>query len=305
MSSGVDEPAPDAAPAGGASAPGATAAKRTRSAGRNLPAAIGVGVGMGAIVVLSLFVRREAFVVLAAVAVGYGCLEMVRAFRARHLQVPLLPLVAGTLAMLFGAYFGGGETLFVAYVLTVFAVLGWRLLGVDGTRRSTAGVLPIRDVAGGIFVVTYGPLLAGFTILMLVASDGPWRVILFVLLVVASDVGGYASGVFFGKRPMAPSISPKKSWEGTAGSVVVGAITGALALPLMLGGPWWGGLVIGVVTVVVAILGDLSESMLKRDLGIKDMGDLLPGHGGVMDRLDSLLPAAPVVHLLLLLFLGS
>ena len=276
-----------------------------RRAGRNLPAAIGIGLGLGAVVVASLFVRPEAFVVFATAAVLYGSIEVVRAFRARHLRVPVLPPVVGTLAMLPGAYLGGGETLFVAYGLTVFAVLAHRLLGDGGDHGSPLRVPVIRDVAGGIFTVSYVPLLAGFAMLMLAAHDGPWRVLVFVVLVVASDVGGYAAGVLWGKHPMAPSVSPKKSWEGTAGSLVVGAVAGAVALPLALDGPWWGGVLLGLVTVVVAVLGDLSESMLKRDLGIKDMGTLLPGHGGVMDRLDSMLPAAPVVHLVLLWLIGS
>ena len=299
----MNQSAPDAS-AGPQAGPGPTAGRPPRRAGRNLPAAIGVGVGLGAVLVLSLFVRREAFLVLASAAVLYGCVEMVRAFRARHLRIPVLPPVAGTLAMLPGAYLGGGETLFVAYVLTVLAVLVYRLVSSGGDHGSPLVVPAVRDVAAGVFIVSYGPLLAGFAMLMLAADDGPWRVLLFVLLVVASDVGGYAAGVFFGRHPMAPTVSPKKSWEGTAGSVLVGALAGALALPLALGGPWWGGLLLGVVTVAVAVLGDLSESMLKRDLGIKDMGDLLPGHGGVMDRLDSLLPTAPVVHLLLLALVG-
>ncbi|PRY18585.1 phosphatidate cytidylyltransferase [Kineococcus rhizosphaerae] len=281
-----------------------TTRKPPRRAGRNLPAAIGMGLAMGGVLIASLFVRREAFLVLASAAVLYGTIEVVRAFRARHLRVPVLPPVAGTLAMLPGAYLGGGETLFVAYALTVFAVVAYRLVAGDGDHGSEVRVPAVRDVAGGVFIVTYGPLLAGFAMLMLAATQGAWRVLVFVLVVICSDVGGYAAGVFFGKHPMAPSVSPKKSWEGSAGSLLVGALAGAIALPLTLGGHWWQGVVLGLVTVVVAIGGDLSESMLKRDLGIKDMGTLLPGHGGVMDRLDSLLPAAPVVHLLLLWFVG-
>ena len=290
----MNAPAPDAA----------TGAARTPRAGRNLPAAVGVGLALGAVLLLSLFVRPEAFVVLACAAVLYGTVEVVRAFRVQHLRVPVLPPVVGTLAMLPGAYLGGGETLLVAYALSVLAVLVWRTVATGGDHGSPVGVPAVRDVAGGVFVVSYGPLLGSFAMLMLAASDGPWRVLLFVLLAVASDIGGYAAGVFLGRHPMAPSVSPKKSWEGTAGSLATGAVLGAVCLPLMLGGPWWGGLLLGLVTVAVAVLGDLSESMLKRDLGIKDMGDLLPGHGGVMDRLDSLLPTAPVVHLLLLVLVG-
>ena len=109
-----------------------------------------------------------------------------------------------------------------------------------------------------------------------------------------SDIGGYAAGVLFGKHPMAPSVSPKKSWEGFAGSVVACVVGGvALVVRWLLDGPWWAGVVLGAVAAVGATLGDLCESMIKRDLGIKDMGSILPGHGGLMDRLDSLLHRRP------------
>jgi phosphatidate cytidylyltransferase len=121
--------------------------------------------------------------------------------------------------------------------------------------------------------------------------------------VVCNDTGGYASGVLFGRHPMAPKISPKKSWEGLGGSIVLAGAAGAVGMDLMLHGKPWQGAVLGVAVVASATLGDLCESMIKRDLGIKDMGNLLPGHGGIMDRLDSLLPTAPVVYLLLSLFL--
>jgi len=284
---------------------GSTAPAPARRAGRNLPQAIGVGLALGAVLVLSLFVRREAYVVVVVAATVYGSVEMARAFRSRHLQVPVLPVVAGAVAMVPGAFYGGGPTLAVAYALTVFAVLAWRFVSPGGTPGAPVETPTVRDVAGGVFVVTYVPLLASSTLLMLREPQGAWRVLLFVILVVASDIGGFAAGVLFGKHPMAPSVSPKKSWEGLGGSFAAGAVLGAVFLPLMLDGSWWGGALLGLAAVAVATLGDLSESMLKRDLGIKDMGDLLPGHGGVMDRLDSLLPAAPVVHLLLIALLGS
>ena len=284
---------------------GSTAAAPARKAGRNLPQAVSVGLGLGLVLVLSLFVRREAYVVVVVVATVYGSVEMTRAFRSRHLQVPVLPVAAGALAIVPGAYVGGGATLAVAYALTVFAVLAWRFVSPATEPGAPVATPGIRDVAGGVFVVTYVPLLAAFSLLMLREPHGAWRVLLFVILVVASDIGGFAAGVAFGRHPMAPSVSPKKSWEGLAGSFAAGAVLGAVLLPLVLDGSWWGGALLGLAAVAVATLGDLSESMLKRDLGIKDMGDLLPGHGGVMDRLDSLLPAAPVVHLLLVVLVGS
>jgi phosphatidate cytidylyltransferase len=143
------------------------------------------------------------------------------------------------------------------------------------------------------------PLLGGFAVLLLVPGDGAARVLAFIATVVASDVGGYAAGVLVGKHPMAPSISPKKSWEGFAGSVTACMIVATPILALALDGPWWGGLVFGPAMALSATIGDLGESLIKRDLGIKDMGHLLPGHGGLMDRLDSLLPSAAMAFLLL------
>jgi phosphatidate cytidylyltransferase len=116
---------------------------------------------------------------------------------------------------------------------------------------------------------------------------------------VASDVGGYVVGATFGRHPMAPTVSPKKSWEGFCGSLLFCMVTGAFAVQYGLHGPWWAGVAVGAAAAVSATLGDLGESLLKRDLGVKDMGRLLPGHGGIMDRMDSLLPTAPVVYVLL------
>jgi phosphatidate cytidylyltransferase len=177
------------------------------------------------------------------------------------------------------------------------AVLLWR--AVDGLRDA------VRDIAGGVFVAAYVPFLAAFSILMLAAPDGAWRVFVFILVTVCSDVGGYAVGVVAGRHPMAPSVSPKKSWEGFAGSVAACVLGGALSVSLALHGPWWAGALVGIAAAVTATVGDLTESTVKRDLGIKDMGSILPGHGGLMDRLDSLLLVAPVVWALLTVFVPS
>jgi phosphatidate cytidylyltransferase len=157
----------------------------------------------------------------------------------------------------------------------------------------------VRDVAGGFFVAVYPSFLAGFAALMLAPQDGARRTVTFILVTVLSDVGGYAFGVVFGKHPMAPSVSPKKSWEGFAGSVLTCVVGGAIAVPLLVHGPWWGGAVLGACAAVAATVGDLTESTIKRDLGIKDMSTILPGHGGAMDRLDSLLLVAPIAWALL------
>jgi phosphatidate cytidylyltransferase len=260
-------------------------------AGRNLPAAIAVGIGLGALALASLFTRPEAFVVLTSMVVVLAVWELSGALAVKQIVVPVIPVAVGSLGMLVSAYIAGAEGLLVSFALTGFGVLLWRIIdGVGGA---------LRDVTAGLFAAAYVPLLAGFAILLLADPRGPDRVVTFILVTVASDIGGYIFGVIAGRHPMSPTISPKKSWEGFAGSVVFCLAAGVGSVVLLLHGPWWVGLAVGGAASVTATLGDLSESLIKRDLGIKDMGNLLPGHGGIMDRLDSLLPTAPVVYLLL------
>lgn len=266
---------------------------RSSRAGRNLGAAIGVGVTLGALVLASLYVVRPAFVGLAVVGIALGVWELANALAVREIRVPLVPVLIGAVAMLVSTYAGGAEALVVSLALTFLAVAVWRLPdGADGY---------LRDVSAGMFVALYAPFLAGFAILMLTPDDGAQRVTTFMIATVCSDVGGYTAGVLFGRHRMAPNVSPKKSWEGLAGSVVASVAGTSVAVHLLLDGPWWAGALLGAAAACTATVGDLGESMIKRDLGIKDMGNLLPGHGGIMDRLDSLLPTAPVAWVLLTL----
>ncbi len=271
------------------------ASAKVSRAGRNLPAAIGVGLLLALLVVLSLFWHKQLFVVLATGAVCVGVWELRQALRHVDITVPLVPAVAGTAAMLVAAYLAGEEALLVTFALTCVLMVLWRAS--DGTR----GAAP--DISSGFFVMAYPGLLAGFSMLLLAPSDGAWRTFTFLAVTVASDVGGYAVGVLAGRHPIAPRISPKKSWEGFGGSVGLCAVVGVVCAVYALGGPWWVGLLLGVVAAVAATIGDLVESALKRDLGIKDMSNLLPGHGGMLDRLDSLLVTAPVVWAVLAAFL--
>lgn len=269
-----------------ASAAAVAAASRHRS-GRNLPVALGVGLALGGLVIASLAIDKRAFIVVATLAAAAGVWEMRTGLAHGHIRVPLAPCVVGTLIIVPAAYYGAGPALLLSFGLTCVAVLLWRAAGgVEGA---------IGDIAGGFFVTAYLPLLTAFAALMLAAPHGAWRVAVFVIVTICSDVGGYAAGATVGRHPMAPSVSPKKSWEGFAGSVLACVIGGVICVTLALDGPWWVGVVLGVAVVVVATIGDLSESMIKRDLGVKDMGNILPGHGGIMDRLDSLLLSAPVV----------
>ncbi|GAB2991922.1 phosphatidate cytidylyltransferase [Actinotalea caeni] len=267
--------------------------------GRNVPVAIAVGLGLGLAVVASLFFwRKEAFLGIVVLACGIGLWELSRAVGVRDIRLPLLPLLVGTVGMVISAYTAGVEALLVACVLTAGGAFVWRVL--DG-----GGIPALRDATAAVFATGYVPFLAGFVALMLAADDGPWRVLAFIAICVSNDVGGYAAGVMFGRTRMAPIVSPKKSWEGLIGSFVLASAVGVGLMLGPLGGPWWAGLALGAAGVLAATLGDLAESLLKRDLGVKDMGTLLPGHGGVLDRVDSVLFAAPVAFLLLHLVLGS
>lgn len=266
-------------------------AEKTSRAGRDLPAAIAVGLGLVGLVIASLFLLKPSFIAIVAIAISLGVIEIARAFRTAGIELPLIPILTGGAVMMVAAYLEGVEASAVAMALTVVGTLIWRLAdGADGF---------VRDTSVGIFILSYLPLMAVFVILMLAEGDGAWRIVAFILVTVASDIGGYAAGVFFGKHPMAPTISPKKSWEGFAGSTAVGMLAGIGIVVYGLDGQWWVGLLLGAAAVVMATMGDLSESLIKRDLGIKDMGTLLPGHGGIMDRLDSLVAVAPVAWLIL------
>ncbi|WP_456826605.1 phosphatidate cytidylyltransferase [Cellulomonas sp. P5_E12] len=270
----------------------AIAATRTPRPGRDLPVAIVVGVAMLVAVVASLFIRKEAFAVVAVLAVCAGLWELAQAFTRRNIHLPLLPLLVGAIGILVSAYTAGPEALFVAFMLTVGGVVVWRVL--DGSGQPA-----LRDATAGAFAAAYLPFLGGFVMLMLAEPDGPSRVMLFILLCVASDVGGYTVGVLLGRHPLAPSVSPKKTWEGLAGSIVLACVVGVVGIQVAFDGEPLVGVFLGLATVVTATLGDLAESMLKRDLELKDMGRLVPGHGGLLDRLDSLVLTAPAVYVVL------
>ncbi|MFF4523407.1 phosphatidate cytidylyltransferase [Streptomyces bluensis] len=272
---------------------------RKKSAGRDLSAAIGVGVGLGAVIVASLFIVKAVFVGVVAVAVVVGLWELTSRLQERKsIKAPLVPLAVGGAAMVVAGYVRGAEGAWAAMALTALAVLVWRMTEPPENY--------LKDVTAGVFAAFYVPFLATFVALMLAADDGPWRVLTFLLLTVVSDTGAYAVGWRFGRHKLAPRISPGKTREGLLGAVAFAMVAGALCMQFLIDdGTWWQGLLLGLAVAASATLGDLGESMIKRDLGIKDMGTLLPGHGGIMDRLDSLLPTAPVAWLLFVLFVGS
>ncbi|MDW5324005.1 phosphatidate cytidylyltransferase [Plantactinospora sp. KLBMP9567] len=299
------DPQPNPDPAS-STRPGRGRRRATRSgkpagqsrAGRNLPAAIGVGLVLGAAIVVPLFLFRPAFLVVVALAVSVGIWEMTRAVRPAGMRPPLVPLVAGGLLMVGLAWWAGPDALSLGLLVTVLATMVWRLG--DGP----AGYQ--RDMTAATLIAVYVPFLGGFAALLAAEpADGDLRVLVTLAAVVLSDTGGYAAGVAFGKHPMAPSVSPKKSWEGFAGSVLAAAVGSSLLLAYLLDVELWWGALFGVAVSVAAVLGDLAESMIKRDLKVKDMSNLLPGHGGLMDRLDSILFAVPTAYLLLAIFVPA
>ncbi len=263
----------------------------TGRAGRNLPAAIASAVVLLALIAGSLYFWKAAFVGLVVAAIVLGVWEMRQALAEKDIALPFEPLAVGSVLMLVGAYLWGLPAMATLLAVTAWGLMLWRLRGgVEGF---------VRDATAGVFTAVYIPFLAGFVCLLLKPDDGPLRVLTFILVTIASDIGGYFVGVLAGKHPMAPVISPKKSWEGFAGSALFCVGAGWASVVFLLDGDWWVGVVLGLVTVVMATLGDLAESVIKRDLGIKDMSAIIPGHGGLMDRLDSLLATVAPIWLLL------
>ncbi len=276
-----------------ATAQGSTPAPphKTSRAGRNLPAAIASGVVLGAAIIASLLLWKPAFMLIVVAAVLVAVWELGHAFATGDIRIAREPVMAGGTVMVLVAYFFGAPALVTATAVTALVSMLWRL------RGGVAGY--VMDVTATVFTTVYVPFLGGFVALLLAEDRGELAIVTFILVTIASDIGGYAVGVLAGKHPMAPVISPKKSWEGFAGSAVSCVVVGWLTVAYLLDGDWWVGVALGLVAVVMATLGDLSESVIKRDLGIKDMSQIVPGHGGLMDRLDSLLATAAPTWLLL------
>ena len=268
----------------------------TSKAGRNLPAAIAVSLLLAGLVIGTLILAPRGWVVILSVAMAIATHEVVKRLREAGYSIPLIPLLLGGQAMIWLTWPFGAAGALGAYGGTVLVCLIWRLLS-QGLGSQPVNYL--RDVAVTLFVATWIPLFAAFGALLVYPEDGPARVFAFMVTVAFSDIGGYAAGVLFGKHRMVPAISPKKSWEGLAGSVLCGTAAAVLSVVFLLHQPWWVGVPLGLMLVVTATAGDLVESQFKRDLGIKDMGTLLPGHGGLMDRIDGALPSAVATWIVL------
>jgi phosphatidate cytidylyltransferase len=266
-------------------------AKKPSRAGRDLPAAIGSAVVLVGAIVLTLLFWKPSFMIIVAAAVVVAIWEMHQGLKARDIDIPQEPLMLGGVIMVVVAYLFGAPALVTATAVSALATMLWLL------RRGVPGY--VQNATASVFTLIYIPFLGSFVALLLAEEHGAAAVFTFIGVTAASDIGGYAAGVLFGKHPMAPVISPKKSWEGFAGSAVACVMAGWLLVVYLLDGDWWVGVVLGLIAVVMATLGDLCESVMKRDLGIKDMSQIIPGHGGLMDRLDSLLATVAPIWLLL------
>jgi len=262
-----------------------------KRAGRKLFPSIAVSLSLIALIWFALAYHREIFACVVATAVILGIREIVRAFKVRGIYLSISALILASLALSYATWNGGVAGLAVATAIALPILLIQLLTkGPEGFVASATAT---------VFSLLYLPFLGGFLILLARTSTGLERVMTFVVLVGCNDTFGYIVGVLFGKHPLVPTISPKKSWEGLIGSLVFTVTGGVLAFTYIMTMHWWIGAIVGLMIVFTATCGDLIESAMKRDLALKDMGSLLPGHGGMLDRLDSVLISAPALWLAL------
>ena len=270
--------------------------------GRNLPLAILIGLALGLAMLFSLIVVKELFMIVAAFLIGFTAFELASALRSSGRRVPRWPTVIAALATVPAAFYLGNDGKWLVSLAGIAFVTLWRVAEL-GSRRHRGPAREVwLDLAAGTFIQVYIPFLASYAVLLAAQDGGQWWTLAFLILVISTDTGAYATGLTFGKHPMAPRISPKKTWEGFAGSVLAAFLAGILLSVFMLHEPWWFGFVFGAVIVATATIGDLTESLIKRDLGIKDISTWLPGHGGFLDRMDSIVVSAAAAYLLFLLF---
>jgi phosphatidate cytidylyltransferase len=262
-----------------------------KKAGRKLLPSIGVGLSLIGLVWFTLSYHREIFAIVVAIAVVLGAREIVRAFSAHSVKISFNGLALATIGLSYAAWNGGVAGLAIA------TAIAFPLLLIRALLQGPEGF--VAKATGTTFALLYLPFLAGFLILLARPSTGFQRVMTFMVLVGCNDTFGYIVGVLFGKHPLVPTISPKKTWEGLAGSTVFTVIGGCLAFKYIMDMHWWIGIIVGLMIVFTATCGDLIESAMKRDMSLKDMGSLLPGHGGMLDRLDSVVLSAPAMWLAL------
>ncbi|MGL4339506.1 MAG: phosphatidate cytidylyltransferase [Rhodoglobus sp.] len=280
----------------------ATNDKINARTGRPLLSAIIVGLALGLALLFSLIFIKAIFMVFASILVAFAAWELASALRFAGRRVPRVPAVVVAVAVVPSAFLWGADGHWLATLLGIAVIIVWRLveLARPPARNSPRDI--VFDLGAGAFVVIYIAFMTGFAVLLTAQDGGEWWTLAFLIVVISVDVSAYASGLAFGKHPMAPTISPKKTWEGFGGSVITAVVAGVLTAIFMLDQPWWVGIVFGLVLAFTATTGDLAESLIKRDLGIKDISTWLPGHGGFLDRLDSPLLSAAAAYAMFLVF---
>lgn len=271
--------------------------KIVKRTGRNLLGAIVAGLLFGAFVLTSLIIFKWLFVIFAVVTLGICTLELANAMRVRGWYVPRILSVAVTVVAMPVAFFGGVVMTVIVIALGTVIILITQI--VTSNRAAYVDKAPLRQrMFAAMFVQAYVSGLGAVCVNLVAHNDGQWWVLGFLIVVVSIDTGAYATGLLFGKHLMAPSISPKKTWEGFIGAGVVSLISGGLVVTLMLHLPLWFTPIFSIPILFSAVWGDLGESQLKRVIGVKDMSNWLAGHGGFLDRLDSILPTALVVYII-------
>ena len=280
----------------------ATNDKINARTGRPLVRAIVVGLLLGLALLASLLIVKELFMIFAGLLVGFTAWELASALRFAGRRVPRVPVLIAALAVVTAAFYWLAAGHWLVTLAGIALVVAWRLAELARPAARTSPREVLLDLGAGVFIMMYIAFMAGFTVLLTAQDGGQFWTLAFLIVVVSVDVGAYATGLTFGKHPMAPTISPKKTWEGFAGSVGAAVVAGILTAIFMLGQPWWVGLILGGVLVVTATGGDLAESLIKRDLGIKDISTWLPGHGGFLDRVDSSLLSGAAAYALFLIF---
>lgn len=273
----------------------ATRERVNKRAGRNLAAAIGIGVLLGGALLASLVWVKALFMVFATVLIGFALYELASALRFAGRDVPRIPLVLLGCAILPVTWFFGAAGMWWSTLGALAIVAIVRLVELADASTRTGPRAVFADIAAGALCIAYVAVLGAFTVLLASQEGGEWWVLAMIIMTTVIDTGALAAGVWLGKHKLAPRISPGKTWEGLAGGAVCAMAAGVALSVWMLGEAWWFGLVLAVLLVASATVGDLAESIIKRDLGIKDIGSFLPGHGGFLDRLDSILPSAVVM----------
>ncbi len=285
-------------------------AKVASAAGeRNFAKSVGYGLLFGVAFLASILWHKELFLVLMAVSASAGSWELSTALRQAGWYVPRVPVAVGSLLIMPATFYGGAKWQWAVTAAMIIALTIWRATHLLWERRESVTQSfkkSLRDFSAAAFVVIYVPLMCSFAILLLRREpDGAAWVIQFVVPTAMIDTFGYLVGRKLGKHKIAPGVSPKKTLEGLIASIVAGVASSVILMVFVVHQAWWWGVITAACVIVTAVFGDLAESLIKRDLGVKDMSSWLPGHGGVMDRLDSMLPSALVVYIIATIFFAT